>query len=963
MHDRIIIRGARQHNLKNINVEIPKNKLVVVTGLSGSGKSTLAFDTIYAEGQRRYVESLSAYARQFLELMDKPDVDSIDGLSPAISIQQKTTSKNPRSTVGTVTEIYDYLRLLFARVGIPHCPRCGMRIASQSVDSITESVLKTTEDGKNIMILGPIVQAKKGTYERLFEELKQEGYSRIRLDGEITNLEEESEHEDEDEEKKKERQRIPRLDKQKKHTIEVIVDRLKPSRDEKSRLFESIQAALKVGSGTVVISADGRDTLYSQKNACPHCEISIGEIEPRTFSFNSPFGACPICNGLGIRIEFDPDLIIPDKQKSLLEGAIKPWTGHFATFRASMLKDVGKKYGFDLAMPIAKMSPRQLNVILYGTEENIHFKYESRYSDSRWEYSGTFEGVIPNLERIYKQTESESKREDLMQFMRERPCERCNGRRLRDEALAVRIGNKSIMEVCDLSIDACYEFFQKTELSETERYIAKTILKEIMSRLEFLRNVGLNYLTLNRMSSTLSGGESQRIRLATQIGSNLTGVLYVLDEPTIGLHQRDNARLIDTLKKLRDLDNTLVVVEHDEEVMRNADWIIDIGPGAGVHGGQIVAAGTLADITASKDSITGAFLRGEQSAAHVHNRRERTKWLTVHRAQENNLKKIDARFPLGCMSVVTGVSGSGKSTLVNDILFKALSSHFFGSKDRPGKHEYISGLENIDKVIGIDQSPIGRTPRSNAATYVGAFTPIRELFAKTPHAREMGYSAGRFSFNVSEGRCEACEGGGVKKIEMQFLPDVYVTCDECKGRRYNSETLAVKYKGKTISDVLDMTIEEALSFFSNISAITKKLQTLHDVGLGYLRLGQPATTMSGGEAQRIKLAAELSRRDTGKTIYILDEPTTGLHFADVSKLLQVLKRLVELGNTVIIIEHNLDVISSADWIIDLGPEGGEAGGTIVAEGTPEDVSEITASYTGQYLKQRLSMDQKLVQRK
>ncbi|HEY7507674.1 MAG TPA: excinuclease ABC subunit UvrA, partial [Nitrososphaera sp.] len=707
--------------------------------------------------------------------------------------------------VGTVTEIYDYLRLLFARIGTPHCPKCGRRIASQSVDSITESVLKTAE-GKAVMVMGPAVQAKKGTYEKLFEELKQEGYSRIRLDGEIVNLE--------DEEKPK----LPRLDKQKKHTIEVIVDRLKASAGEKSRLFESIQSALKIGSGTAIVSADGKDAMYSQKNACPHCEISIGEIEPRTFSFNSPFGACQGCNGLGIKIEFDPDLIIPDKQKSILEGAIRPWSGHFATFRASMLKDVGKKYGFDLATPISKMTQRQLNVIMYGTEESIHFRYESRHSDSRWEYSGTFEGVIPNLDRTYRQTESESKREDLMQFMRERPCERCNGRRLREEALAVRTGGRSIMEVCDMSIDACYGFFQKLELSETERYIARTIMKEITSRLEFLRNVGLDYLTLNRMSATLSGGESQRIRLATQIGSNLTGVLYVLDEPTIGLHQRDNARLIDTLKKLRDLDNTLVVVEHDEEVMKSSDWIIDIGPGAGIHGGQIVASGTLADIMASVGSVTGAFLRGEQTAAHMHRRIAPARWLTVHGAQENNLKKIDAKFPLGCMSVVTGVSGSGKSTLVNDILFKALAGHFYNAKDRPGRHEKISGLENVDKVIGIDQSPIGRTPRSNAATYVNAFTPIRELFAKTPQAKEMGYTAGRFSFNVSEGRCEACEGGGVKKIEMQFLPDVYVTCDECKGRRYNSETLRVKYKGKSVSDVLDMTVEEALSFFSNIPA-------------------------------------------------------------------------------------------------------------------------------------------------
>jgi excinuclease ABC subunit A len=950
MHDKIIIRGARQHNLKNINVEIPKNKLAVITGLSGSGKSTLAFDTIYAEGQRRYVESLSAYARQFLELMDKPDVDSIDGLSPAISIQQKTTSKNPRSTVGTVTEIYDYLRLLFARIGIPHCPKCGRKIANQSVDSITESVTKIAE-GKNIMILGPAIQAKKGTYEKLFDELRHDGFSRIRLDGEITKLDEE------------EKPQYPRLDKQKKHTIEVVVDRLRLAAEEKSRLFDSIQSALKVGNGVVVVSVDGKDIMYSQRNACPHCDISLGDLEPRTFSFNSPFGACKECNGLGIKIEFDPDLVIPDKAKSILDGAVKPWTGHFATFRSSMLKNVGKKFGFDLSTPVAKMTDRQLKVILYGTDESIHYKYESRYSDSRWEYNGRFEGVIPNLERIYKETESESKREDLMQFMRERFCERCSGKRLHDEALAVKISNKSIMDVCDLSIDGCYKFFQTLELSETERYIARTILKEIISRLEFLRNVGLNYLTLNRMTATLSGGESQRIRLATQIGSNLTGVLYVLDEPTIGLHQRDNARLIDTLKKLRDLDNTLVVVEHDEEVIRSSDWIIDIGPGAGIHGGEIVASGRLEDILKNSNSITGAFLRGDRLVSHQHGRRKASRWLTVHGAQENNLKSIDVRFPLGCMTVVTGVSGSGKSTLVNDILFRALASHLYDAKDRPGKHDKLSGLENIDKVIGIDQSPIGRTPRSNAATYVNAFTPIRELFAKTPQAKEMGYNAGRFSFNVSEGRCEACEGGGVKKIEMQFLPDVYVTCDECKGRRYNSETLAIKYKGKNISDVLDMTIEEALEFFLNISPITKKLQTLNDVGLGYLRLGQPATTLSGGEAQRIKLAAELSRRDTGETVYILDEPTTGLHFADVSKLLGVLKRLVDLGNTIIIIEHNLDVIASADWIVDLGPEGGAGGGEIVAAGTPEEISENEISYTGKYLKPKLAMDQKILQQR
>ena len=955
MHDKIIIKGAREHNLKNINLEIPKNKLVVITGLSGSGKSTLAFDTIYAEGQRRYVESLSAYARQFLELMDKPDVDSIDGLSPAISIQQKTTSKNPRSTVSTVTEIYDYLRLLYARIGIPHCPQCNRKITSQSADSITDSILRSVQGGKNIMILSPVIQSKKGTYEKLFDELKQNGFARIRLDGEIITLE------DENEEKKS---KYPRLNKQKKHTIEVIVDRLKPSPEEKSRLFESIQSALKVGNGLVIASIDGKDMLYSQRNACPYCRISLGDLEPRTFSFNSPFGACNNCNGLGIKIEFDPELIIPDKSKSILEGAVKPWSGHFATFRSAMLRDVGKRFGFDLYTQISKMTDQQLKVILYGTDENIHYKYESKYSDTRWEYRGSFEGIIPSLERIYKQTESESKREELMQFMRELPCDDCHGRRLRREALSVKIQQKSIMDVCDLSIDDCYRFFKTIELSETNMYIAKTILKEIVSRLDFLRNVGLNYLTLNRMTATLSGGESQRIRLATQIGSNLTGVLYVLDEPTIGLHQRDNARLIDTLKKLRDLDNTLLVVEHDEEVIRNADWVVDIGPGAGIHGGEIVGNGSLEDILKNENSITGAFLRGDRIVSHVKQNRYKNpeKWITIYGAQENNLKSINAQFPLGCMTVVTGVSGSGKSTLVNDILFKALSHYFYGSREKPGKHTNISGLDQVDKIIGIDQSPIGRTPRSNAATYVNAFTPIRELFAKTHQAKEMGYKAGRFSFNVSAGRCEACEGGGVRKIEMQFLPDVYVTCDECKGKRYNSETLSVKYRGKTISDILHMTVEEALEFFANISVIEKKLRTLNDVGLGYIHLGQPATTLSGGEAQRVKLAAELSKRDTGKTVYILDEPTTGLHFADVSKLLHVLKRLVDLGNTVIVIEHNLDVIASADWIIDLGPEGGEKGGEIVVAGTPDEIARNeNGSYTGKYLKPKLLIDQ-IIQR-
>ena len=964
MHDKLIIRGARQHNLKNLNLEIPKNKLVVITGLSGSGKSTLAFDTIYAEGQRRYVESLSAYARQFLELMEKPDVDSIDGLSPAISIQQKTTNKNPRSTVGTVTEVYDYLRLLFARIGVPYCFVCGRKITSQSADSITDSILRLGEN-KKTLILGPVVRGKKGTYEKLFQQLKQDGFARIRLDGKIINLdvgnEDNLEH-TEPNNKKIISPSFPILDRQKKHTIEVIVDRLRPSSEERSRLFESVQVALKAGDGTMIAHFvdENDEKLYSQRNACPKCEVSLGEMEPRSFSFNSPFGACKECNGLGIRTEFDPDLIIPDASKSILEGAIRPWSGYFASFRSSMLRDVGKRMGFTLNMPISEMTQKQLNTILYGTEENIRFKYQSKHSDSSWEYSGSFEGVIPNLERTYRETESEAKREALQEFMRERKCESCNGRRLKDEALSVKINDKSIMDICDLSIDKCKIFFETLELNDTERYVARTILKEIMARLEFLNNVGLGYLSLNRSTSSLSGGESQRIRLATQIGSNLTGVLYVLDEPTIGLHQRDNAKLIDTLRKLRDLDNTLIVVEHDEEVIRSSDWIVDIGPGAGIHGGKVVASGHINKVLESNDSITAAYLRGERSALRQkESRREIHNWIRINGAKQNNLKSIDVSFPVGCMTVVTGVSGSGKSTLVNDILFKALSKHFYDSKEVPGKHESISGLQYVDKIIGIDQSPIGRTPRSNAATYVNAFTPVRELFARTPRARELGYRAGRFSFNVPGGRCDACEGAGVKKIEMQFLPDVFVKCDECKGERYNSETLLAKFKGKSISDVLSMTVEEALLFFQNIPIIERRLKTLSDVGLNYIHLGQPATTLSGGEAQRIKLAAELSKKDTGNTLYVLDEPTTGLHFADVEKLLDILDRLVEMGNTVIIIEHNLDVIASADWIVDLGPDGGEEGGKVVVSGTPSELTTCSHSYTAGYLNSKLKIHQVL----
>ena len=920
----------------------------------------MAFDTIYAEGQRRYVESLSAYARQFLEMMDKPDVDSIEGLSPAISIQQKTTSKNPRSTVGTVTEIYDYLRLLYARIGVPHCPECGRKITSQSADSITDTILRTSR-GKSVLLLAPVVESKKGTYEKLFKELKQSGYSRMRLDGQILNLNDDDDNDaDNTVDDIKNEINIPKLDKHKKHTIEVVVDRIKPSIEERSRLFDSVQTALKTANGLVKIlipDDNNSETVYSQRKACVKCGLSIQDLEPRSFSFNSPFGACKQCNGLGIKVEFDPELVIPDRKKSILDGAIKPWAGHFATFRSSMLRDVGKRFGFNLYQPISKMTSKQLNVILYGTDENIHYKYESRTSDSTWEYRSSFEGVIPNLDRMYAQTESDTKRRDLEQFIRELPCELCKGMRLRPESLAVKIADKSIMNVCDLSIDKCYDFFNRLSLSDTDQYIARNVLKEIISRLEFLKNVGLNYLTLNRMTSTLSGGESQRIRLATQIGSNLTGVLYVLDEPTIGLHQRDNNRLIDTLRRLRDLGNTLIIVEHDEEVIRSSDWVIDIGEGAGIHGGKIVASGFLKDIIENKNSITGRFLNGDDNVYHKNKVRNAKNWLTVHNGRENNLKKITVDFPLGCMTTVTGVSGSGKSTLVNEILFKALSNNFYSSKEKPGAHDKFTGLQNLDKVIGIDQSPIGRTPRSNTATYVNAFGPIREIFAKTIKAKEMGYKPGRFSFNVPGGRCDSCEGAGVKRIEMQFLADVYVTCDECKGKRYNSETLQITYKGKTISDVLNMTVEEALDFFANISSIERKLMTLYDVGLGYIRLGQPATTLSGGEAQRIKLSSELARRETGRTLYILDEPTTGLHFADVKKLIHVLDRLVNLGNTVVLIEHNLDVIAASDWIIDLGPEGGDNGGSIVVTGTPDQVSNEVASHTGKYLKSKLLVSQ------
>jgi excinuclease ABC subunit A len=936
MHNKLKIRGARHHNLKNLNLDIPKNKLVVISGLSGSGKSTLAFDTIYAEGQRRYVESLSAYARQFLEMMDKPDVDSIEGLSPAISIQQKTTSKNPRSTVGTTTEIYDYLRLLYARIGIPHCTKCGRKISNQSIETICESIFKDFDD-RQILVLAPLIQRKKGTYEKLFEQIKKDGYSRARVDGQMILVEDE----------------VPKLDRQKWHNIEIIVDRLKASKSEKSRLFEAIQTALKAAKGSVLIASEKEEKVFSQNNACPYCGITIGEIEPRTFSFNSPFGSCKACHGLGIKMEFDPDLVIPDKTKSILDGAIVPWNGRFSSFRKQELRAVGKKFGFDLMTPINKMKADQLRVILHGTDQRIRFQYESQTTDSYWQYTNSFEGVLNNLHRVFMDTDSESKREWLKQFMRDIPCNVCNGKKLKPEALAVKVNGIGISEVCDLSVDECYEFFKNIDLTETEKYIAKDVLKEITERLEFLRNVGLNYLTLNRQSSTLSGGESQRIRLATQIGSNLTGVLYVLDEPTIGLHQRDNARLIKTLVKLRDLDNTIIVVEHDEEVIRNSDWIIDLGPGAGIHGGSVVFEGTVAQILNNHKSVTGDYLKDKTLIKLADKSRIQKGKITIKGAAENNLKDITVEIPLGYIVTVTGVSGSGKSTLVNEILLKALASHFYKTNEKPGKHKSVEGTQDVDKVIAIDQSPIGRTPRSNPATYIGVFTPVRELFANTETAKERGYTPGQFSFNVADGRCFACEGDGVKKIEMQFLSDVYVRCDECKGKRYNSETLSVLYKGKTISEVLDMTVEEALEFFENIPKIKRILQTIYDVGLGYIKLGQSSTTLSGGEAQRVKLASELSKRDTGKTLYILDEPTTGLHFADVQKLLDVLNRLANLGNTVVVIEHNMDVIKNSDWIIDLGPEGGDRGGQVVATGTPMQVANNPKSYTGQYLKKFL----------
>jgi excinuclease ABC subunit A len=947
----IHVKGAREHNLKNIDIQIPRDKMVVITGLSGSGKSSLAFDTIYAEGQRRYVESLSAYARQFLGQMEKPDVDFIEGLSPAVSIDQKGTTRNPRSTVGTVTEIYDHLRLLFARVGVPHCPNHGVPIVAQTVQEIVDQI-REYKEGSRLLILGPLVRDRKGEHQQLLVTARRGGFARVRVDGTVRDLSEDI-----------------TLDKMKKHSLEVVVDRIVLKRGEegdadRSRLTDSVETALRLGEGLVLVAdADGKqpERLFSQRLACPEGDFSIGEIEPRMFSFNSPHGACPACTGLGTKLEPDPELVLANPDLSLKQGAVLPWqkSGGTAQYRMAIIEGLARRFKFSLDTAVKDLSKKAIDALLRGTEEPLKLSYENR-SGQRRSYEYEWEGIVPWLERQHRDTTSEFIRADIEKYMSERPCPVCKGRKLKPEALAVTILGKSIVDVTALTVSEALDWVSALErerggLKSRDRQIAKQVLKEIRTRLGFLVDVGLDYLTVDRSATTLSGGEAQRIRLATQIGSGLMGVLYILDEPSIGLHQRDNAQLIRTLLGMRDLGNTIIVVEHDEETIRTADWIIDIGPGAGEHGGEVVAEGPLENILREPRSLTGAYLSGRRRIPMpTHRRSAKGDAIVVRGAREHNLKNIDVRIPLGVFVSVTGVSGSGKSTLVNEVLYRRLAQVLSKAKERPGAHDKIEGIHNIDKVIDIDQSPIGRTPRSNPATYTGLFTPIRDLFAAIPEARLRGYTAGRFSFNVKGGRCEACAGDGIIKIEMQFLPDVYVPCEVCGGKRYNREALEIRYKGKSISDVLEMTVEEALGFFTNIPACETKLRTLNDVGLGYIHLGQPATTLSGGEAQRIKLATELSRRATGRTLYILDEPTTGLHFADVERLLEVLHRLVDAGNTVVVIEHNLDVVKTADWIIDLGPEGGKAGGEVIAEGTPEAVARSRRSFTGRYLRELLA---------
>ena len=934
----IIIKGAREHNLKNINLIIPRNKLIVMTGLSGSGKSSLAFDTIYAEGQRRYVESLSSYARQFLGQMEKPDVDYIEGLSPAISIDQKTTSRNPRSTVGTVTEIHDYLRLMYARIGVPHCPKCGKPIQQQTVDQIVDQIMALPERTK-LMILAPVVRGRKGEFVKMLEDMTKQGYVRARIDGELCELSD-----------------PPKLVKNKKHTVEIVIDRLVVRPDIQQRLTDSLETAMKLAEGLVIASViDGEETLFSQNYACPDCGISIGELTPRMFSFNNPYGACPTCSGLGMLMKIDPGIVIPDRSLSLNQGAIQVsgWnSGEFDSMAHTYLTALSEQYGFSLDTPVKDLPESAMNILLYGTNgEKVRIHYTR--GDGGGTFSAPFEGIITNLERRYRETNSDAMKNLYEGYMSQVPCPDCGGKRLKKESLAVTIKERNLAEISDLSVRDCRAFFDGITLTERERIIAHQILKEIQSRLGFLTDVGLGYLTLSRSAGTLSGGEAQRIRLATQIGSGLVGVLYILDEPSIGLHQRDNRRLLNSLKGLRDLGNTLIVVEHDEETMLDADWIVDVGPGAGIHGGEIVAEGTPQQIMANPASLTGQYLSGKKFVPIPAYRREPSGWMTIRGARTNNLKNIDVKLPLGVITCVTGVSGSGKSSLVNEILYKSLSKMLNRSRQRAGAHDGIDGVEQLNKIIAIDQSPIGRTPRSNPATYTGLFDMIRDVFAATPDAKARGYKPNRFSFNVKGGRCEACSGDGIIKIEMHFLSDVYVPCEVCKGRRYNRETLEVRYKGKNIYEVLEMTVDEALEFFRPIQRIARKLETRRDVGLGYVKLGQSATTLSGGEAQRVKLATELSRQATGRTIYVLDEPTTGLHVADVERLIQVLDRLAESGNTVVVIEHNLDVIKTADYIVDLGPEGGDGGGTVVVTGTPEEVAECEESFTGQYLKKAL----------